>query len=93
MMQHHAFDVQLAGRPDVGPLAGRTDVAAITAPALVVSGRHDFADFRDIAAGLAKTLDARHVELDTGHLPSLEDPAAVNALLLEFLRPVEFPGR
>ncbi|AGL17821.1 alpha/beta fold hydrolase [Actinoplanes sp. N902-109] len=84
-MQRHAFEVQLAADPEVGPVPEDPDLAAITAPVLIVSGRHDLPDFREIAAGLADRFGARHVELDTGHLPSLEDPAAVNALLTDFL--------
>ncbi|WP_073755696.1 alpha/beta fold hydrolase [Streptomyces sp. CB03234] len=58
------------------------------APSLVLSGAHDVADFRQIAAGLPDVLpDARHVELPwAGHLPSLERPSAVTELLIDFLR-------
>ncbi|MEU8657592.1 alpha/beta fold hydrolase [Actinoplanes philippinensis] len=88
VMQRHAFDVQLAAE-DVAyePVRTEPDLARITAPALLVTGAHDLPDFREIAAHLAGVLpQARHVELDwAGHLPSLERPGAVNALLLEFL--------
>ena len=45
-------------------------------------------DFRETAVELAQRIaGARHVELDwAGHLPSLERPAELNPLLLDFLR-------
>ena len=87
-MQRHAFDVQLAATEEFAPLRTQPEVAGITAPTLLVSGRHDVRDFREIAAELAKRIPgARHVELEwAGHLPSLERPDRVNPLLLEFLR-------
>ncbi|WP_433794353.1 alpha/beta fold hydrolase [Actinoplanes sp. CA-252034] len=88
VMQRHAFDVQLAAE-DVAyePVRTEPDLSAITAPTLLVTGAHDLPDFREIAVHLAGVLPkARHVELDwAGHLPSLERPDEVNALLLEFL--------
>jgi pimeloyl-ACP methyl ester carboxylesterase len=91
-MQRHAFDVQLAGDEDVEQIQVEFDVAAITAPTLLVSGAHDLPDFPRIAAGLAGRLpDARHIELDwAGHLPSLERPDAFNTLLLDFLSGGEY---
>jgi 3-oxoadipate enol-lactonase len=87
-MQRHAFDVQLAATVEYPPIRVPYDPAAITAPTLIVSGGHDLADFRQIAAELAGQIPgARHVELDwAGHLPSLERPPEINALLLDFLR-------
>jgi len=87
-MQRHAFDVQLAATEEFAPIRTQPDVSAITAPTLLVSGRHDVRDFREIAAELAERIPgARHVELEwAGHLPSLERPDRVNPLLLEFLR-------
>ncbi|MBM2616174.1 alpha/beta fold hydrolase [Actinoplanes sp. LDG1-06] len=85
-MQRHAFEVQLAAG-DVDEFEAEWSLDAITAPALLVSGAHDLPDFREVAAGLATRLpEARHVELDwAGHLPVVEDPAPVNALLFDFL--------
>ena len=87
-MQRHAFDVQIAAE-DVPyePVRTDPDLTRITASTLLVTGAHDLPDFREIAVHLAGVLPrARHVELDwAGHLPSLERPEAVNALLLEFL--------
>ncbi|MFY1670475.1 alpha/beta fold hydrolase [Plantactinospora sp. WMMB334] len=88
-MQRHAFEVQLAAAEDVPQLdLGEPDLGQITAPCLAVSGRHDLPDFRQIAARLPELLPtARHVELPwAGHLPSLERPAEVTALLVDFLR-------
>ncbi|MBU2665535.1 alpha/beta hydrolase [Actinoplanes bogorensis] len=86
-MQSHAFKVQLAAdEPDEIEIDWTPD--AITARTLLVSGAHDLPDFAAIATSLAASLpQARHVELDwAGHLPSLEDPAKINELLLTFLR-------
>ncbi|MFI5937733.1 alpha/beta fold hydrolase [Actinoplanes sp. NPDC051494] len=85
MMQRHVFEVQLAAPGDVGPLRVPADLDAITAPVLIVSGTRDVADFQVIATGLAARLGARHVELDAGHLPSMERPDEVNDLLVSFL--------
>jgi 3-oxoadipate enol-lactonase len=86
-MQRHAFEVQLAGGQAASTRV-TTDLAAITAPTLLISGDHDMADFRDIAEALSDRLaDARHLDLAwAGHLPSLERPAAVNPVLIDFLR-------
>lgn len=85
-MQRHAFEVQLAA-PDVGAERDDFDLDAVTAPTLVVSGAHDFDYFAQIAELLSERIaGAEHRELDwAGHLPSLEDPARFNPLLLDFL--------
>jgi len=87
-MQRHAFEVQSAGPDDVFQDPAEISLAALTMPALVVSGAHDLVDFREIAVRLAGQLpSARLVELDwAGHLPSLERPEPVNRLLIDFLR-------
>lgn len=86
-MQRRAFEVQL-GAEEFEEVRTETDPAAITAPGLLVSGAHDLPDFRAIAVRLAQDLaHARHLELAwAGHLPSLEDPATVNPILINFLR-------
>lgn len=86
-MQRHAFEVQLAA-VEFEPVRVEADLAAVTAPSLLVTGDHDFADFRSIAAHLARRLpDARRLDLAwAGHLPSLERPEAVNPVLVDFLR-------
>jgi 3-oxoadipate enol-lactonase len=87
-MQRHAFEVQLAAADEVDEIEADADLTAITARSLLVSGRHDLADFRQIAVDLSGLLpDSRHIELDwAGHLPSLERPAEFNPILVDFLR-------
>ncbi|MGC5017336.1 alpha/beta fold hydrolase [Micromonospora sp. DT47] len=87
-MQRHAFEVQLAAVEEFPPIRVETDLSAITAPSLLVSGGHDLADFRQIAARLSEQLaDARLLELPwAGHLPSVERPDEVNPVLVDFLR-------
>jgi 3-oxoadipate enol-lactonase len=90
-MQRRAFEVQLAAdAADPPPRPRRVDVdpAGVTVDTLVVSGAHDFEHFRLVAATLADRIPgAEHVELPwAGHLPSMERPDAVTALLLDVLR-------
>ena len=86
-MQRHAFEVQLAATAEFEPITAEFDLSAIRAPCLALSGGHDMADFRQIAALLPGLLtDAHHVELPwAGHLPSLERPSAIADLLVGFL--------
>lgn len=86
VQQRHAYEVQLAAE-EFGQLRPPYDLAAVRAPSLAVSGAHDLADFRQIAARLPGLLaDASHLELPwAGHLPSMERPAAVTELLIDFL--------
>jgi 3-oxoadipate enol-lactonase len=60
----------------------------IDAPTLVVVGTEDVDDIKAIAEKLAAGIPgARFVTIQgAGHLPSLERPAELNALLLDFLR-------
>jgi pimeloyl-ACP methyl ester carboxylesterase len=85
-MQRHAYEVQLAAE-EFEPVTAGFELSAIQAPCLVVSGGHDMADFRQIAALLAGRLPgARQAELPwAGHLPSMERPSAVTGLLVGFL--------
>ncbi|MER7080812.1 Pimeloyl-ACP methyl ester carboxylesterase [Saccharopolyspora kobensis] len=87
LMQRHAFELQCAAE-EFEKIEHEVDLAAVQAPCLAVSGAHDLADFRRIAARLPEILvDAEHVELPwAGHLPALERPSAVAELLIEFLR-------
>jgi 3-oxoadipate enol-lactonase len=74
-MQRAAFEHQVpAGEVDSRDLP--IDLAAITAPATVVVGAHDFAFFTANAVALVELLPrAELVELPwAGHLPSLERP-------------------
>ncbi|MFF3321484.1 alpha/beta fold hydrolase [Streptomyces sp. NPDC002889] len=97
-MQLHAFEVQSAAEEAVRDegaslvLSGTRitelpDFSRIKAPCLAVSGAHDLPDFRRIAARVpALVPGARHRELPwAGHLPGLERPAEITALLLDFL--------
>jgi 3-oxoadipate enol-lactonase len=88
LMQRHAFEVQLAAPQEYEPVKVAIDLGAITAASLVVSGTKDLPDFRLIAARLATLLPgARQVELPrAGHLPTLERPQEMSALLTAFLR-------
>lgn len=83
-MQRHAFEVQLAAG-DPGPEEEDLDVdlARITAPTTVVSGRHDLDFFGLVARYLTAGLpNARHVELAwAGHLPNLERPEETTTLI------------
>jgi 3-oxoadipate enol-lactonase len=87
MMQRHSFDIQLGSDDFADNVVTEIDLGKITAPCLAVSGRYDLVDFREIAADLPSIVaTARHVELDwAGHLPSLERPAEVSAMLFDFL--------
>ncbi|PRX05088.1 alpha/beta fold hydrolase [Actinoplanes italicus] len=88
VMQRHAFEVQIAAENvPYEPFRVEPDPARITAPTLLVTGSHDLPDFRDIAIHLDGRLpQSRHLHLDwAGHLPSLERPDEINALLLDFL--------
>ena len=87
-MQRHAFEVQSAAQEEFTPAEAQVDLSQIKAPCLAVSGAHDLADFREIAARLPERIPgARHLELPwAGHLPGLERPGAVADLLTQFLR-------
>jgi pimeloyl-ACP methyl ester carboxylesterase len=60
---------------------------AVLAPTLVVVGEDDVQDMREIAQHLAERIPDARLEVVPGaaHLPSLEQPAVFNRLLLEFL--------
>ncbi|MDT0266251.1 alpha/beta fold hydrolase [Streptomyces sp. DSM 44915] len=87
LMQRHSLDVRLAAEKFARPSA-EYRLARIGAPTLAVSGGHDLPEFRSTAAELPRLLPrARHQELPwAGHLPSLERPAEVARLLVDFLR-------
>ncbi|MFE6775462.1 alpha/beta fold hydrolase [Streptomyces sp. NPDC057702] len=86
-MQRRAFAVQLAAE-EFEPISTEVDLANVRARCLALSGGHDLVDFRQIAAQLPGLVpNARHVELPwAGHFPSLERPAVVTDLLVDFLR-------
>ena len=80
-MQARAFELQLATEPDAEPFDIRP--AEIAVPVDVVHGERDVEDFIAIARRLAGEIpDATlHAIPDAGHLPALEQPDAVAALL------------
>jgi len=87
-MQRHAFQVQLGAGEDVHQQAGPAiDLAAITARTLIVSGGQDLDHFRAVANHLAGRIPgAKHTQLGwAGHLPNLERPDEVTALIADFL--------
>jgi pimeloyl-ACP methyl ester carboxylesterase len=64
---------------------GVDDLRAVTVPALVVAGRASHPAFHAISDRLVAGLpDARVVELDCGHVPSVERPAAFADVLSTF---------
>ncbi|MFK0254266.1 alpha/beta fold hydrolase [Streptomyces sp. NPDC090445] len=86
-MQRRGFEVARTVAEDHELPAHPVDLAAVTAPTLAFGGAYDHPDFRGIAASVPQSVPgARHVELPwAGHLPSLERPQEMTALLLEFL--------
>ncbi|MFF3288118.1 alpha/beta fold hydrolase [Streptomyces sp. NPDC003023] len=97
-MQLHAFEVQTAAEEAVenegasyvlsgGRIAEPPEFSKFESPCLAVSGAHDLPDFRRAAASLPGLLpNARHLELPwAGHLPGMERPAEITALLTGFL--------
>lgn len=71
-------------RPLEPPAVGR--LAEINVPTLVVAGLADVPEVLEVSGLLtAGIAGARRVDLSTGHLPSLERPVEVTALLREFL--------
>jgi 3-oxoadipate enol-lactonase len=73
----------MADRPDV-----TVDLAKFTQPALVIVGAEDAISSPEEMRGIAEKLpNGRFVEVpNSGHLTTLENPAAVNAALLEFVQ-------
>ena len=64
----------------------RSDLAAITAPTLVIAGRQDPATPPEHGELIASVIPGAVLELvDAGHLASWERAAAVNALLRDHL--------
>ena len=79
----------LAAGDDYLPTDVPFALSSITAPSLVISGAKDLPEFCELARQLVSALpDARAVELPwAGHLPTLERPEELTALLTEFLDP------
>lgn len=62
-------------------------IGEIRVPTAVVVGDQDVRDIRDIASTLATTIPnaTLHLQADTAHLPSLEEPQAFNNILRQLL--------
>ncbi|MDR7385774.1 alpha/beta fold hydrolase [Promicromonospora iranensis] len=90
-MQRHAFQVQLSVEEDHEEEGPDIDLEAISAHTLIVSGGQDLDYFRAVANHLAGHIPgAKHTQLGwAGHLPNLERPDEVTALIRDFL--AEFP--
>lgn len=73
----------MANRPDV-----TAELASFTQPALVLVGAEDAISSPDEMRGIAKKMpDAKFVEIPgAGHMTTLENPAAVNEALLDFIK-------
>jgi 3-oxoadipate enol-lactonase len=62
-------------------------LARFALPVLALVGERDVVDFHEVADGVvARVPDGRkHVLADVGHMPNMEDPAAFNRVLMDFL--------
>ncbi|MFI2102384.1 alpha/beta fold hydrolase [Isoptericola sp. NPDC019693] len=95
-MQRRAFEVQLAadaaasaaGSPEPGPDGVAVDLAGIRVPTFVVEGGHDMDALQACARHVAHEVPGAELSALgwAGHLPVLERPDAVLALLLDVLR-------
>jgi 3-oxoadipate enol-lactonase len=90
-MTRRSYEQQLAveGVRGVWPSpSAETRVAELAVPTLVVVGGADLPELRELAATLAGELPDARLETiaGAGHLPSIERPDELNALLLEFLQ-------
>jgi 3-oxoadipate enol-lactonase len=96
VMQRRAFEVQLAADaaasaadlPEPGPRPVGIDLGAVHVPTFVVEGALDMDLLRACARHVAASVPGAELSvLDwAGHLPVLERPDAVQALLLDVLR-------
>jgi 3-oxoadipate enol-lactonase len=90
-MTVRSYDQQLAA-DDVRAVwpepSAETRLAELEVPALVIVGDADRAEMRELAAALAAELPDARLEtiVGAGHLPSIERPDELNALLVEFLQ-------
>jgi pimeloyl-ACP methyl ester carboxylesterase len=90
-MTVRSYDQQLAA-DDVRAVwpepSAETRLAELEVPALVIVGDADRAEMRELAATLAAELPDARLEtiVGAGHLPSIERPDELNALLVEFLQ-------
>jgi 3-oxoadipate enol-lactonase len=77
------------GQPLAPPAIER--LGSISIPTLVMVGERDAADIRAVAETLAVGIPGakKAVLTGVGHMPCMEDPAAVNALVMRFLEQVQ----
>ena len=93
-MQRHALEVQAPIWATLDEELLVPDVAArlgeIRAPTLVLVGEEDVDDMQTLAVRLATEIPgARHATIaGAAHVPNLEQPAAFDALVLDFLAEV-----
>lgn len=76
------------GRRVSGPIPGCIDeLAQIKAPALVVVGEHDDAYLRAADVMAARLPNAKKIVIPAaGHVVSIEEPEALNAAIIDFLK-------
>ena len=90
--QRNAFVLQVGSEDDEELLTEElpSRLATVDVPALVLVGESDYADFHAIADRLAAGLpDVRRATVaGAGHLPSLEQPEAFEAVVLPFFEAV-----
>jgi 3-oxoadipate enol-lactonase len=86
-LQRRAFELQTEHDTPEVLWPEESPLSSVLVPTLVIVGERDRADFRAIARHLAEQIpDARLVEVpDAGHLVGVDQPEALNGLLLEFL--------
>jgi 3-oxoadipate enol-lactonase len=89
-MQRRAFEVQSAAGDaleEQPPIEVDFSLSSITAPSLVITGGRDLPEFGQVARRLVDLLpDPRAVDLPwAGHLPTLERPDELTALITRFL--------
>ena len=72
---------------EIREVGEEVDLSAVRAPALVIVGEHDNADFREMGERLARELpDAEFAVIEgAGHLPSVERPDATLEVVARFL--------
>lgn len=66
------------------------ELGAVTAPTLVIAGDADLATPIDLVRGCAEAIPGARFEIlpGAGHIPSIERPEALTALIADFLKEV-----
>lgn len=83
------YDARDLIAPGEAPGLPREALAMLSMPVLAMTGAHDTPWRRDCARALAAVAPrARHLEVaDAGHLANVDNPAAFNAAITQFLQP------